>query len=111
MGGAERRKPLLGPPGCSTRVLAAARVMGVNGHQDGRASERNNVQGEGPQPRYWAWQRKSNERVKPAKRRLEEASYLQPWQEGSANSISCFTLQGTVNYFPLCLPTWTALSR
>lgn len=113
MGGAEGRKPLPGPSGCSPRVLgAAARVMGVDGHQHRRASERSNVQGGGgPQPRYWAWQRKGDEREKLAQRRLEAASYLQPWQEGSANSTSCFTLQGTVNYSPFCLPTWAALSR
>lgn len=69
------------------------------------------MQGGGSQPKFWAWQRKGNERGKPPEKGLEEASYLQPWQEGSAISTSCFTLQGTVNYSPLCLPTWAALSR
>ncbi|XP_036085478.1 sodium bicarbonate transporter-like protein 11 isoform X3 [Rousettus aegyptiacus] len=67
--------------------------MGVDGQQQRRASERSNVQGGGSQPKFWAWQRKGNERAKPPEKRLEEASYLQPWQEGSAISTSCFTLQ------------------
>lgn len=106
------RKPLRRRPPCSTRALrAAARVMGVDDRQLRPASERSNVQGGGSRPRYWAWQRKGNERESLAKRRLEATSYLQPWQEGSANSTSCFTLQGTVNCSPLGLPTWAALSR
>lgn len=80
------------------KLGAAARVMGVDGHQNRRESQSSNVTG-GPQPKYWAWQRKNSQRTWPATTgRLEAPSPQQSKLLSSTTNETFISSWGTVNY-------------
>lgn len=78
-------------------VGAAARVMGVDGHQDRRESQSSNVSG-GPQPKGWAWQRKNSQKTWPATTEGLEAASQQSKLLSSAANETFISASGTVNY-------------
>lgn len=78
-------------------VGAAARVMGVDGHQDRRESQSSNVSG-GSQPKGWAWQRKNSQKTWPAITEGLEAASQQSKLPSSAANETFISSCGTVNY-------------